>query len=101
SPAWGCARHRDAELAERYFRKALHLDPRFGLAHNALVSRRTGAGRPAEALRAADEALRALPDHVDVHRARAITLLRLGRIDESEEQLAHLATEGTNSAQDE
>ena len=31
SPAWGCARHRDADLAERYLRKALQLDPRFGL----------------------------------------------------------------------
>jgi len=30
SPAWGCARHRDADL-ERYLRKALQLDPRFGL----------------------------------------------------------------------
>ena len=101
SPAWGCARHRDSDLAERYFRKALQLDPRFGLAHNALIYHLTWAGRASEGLRAADEALRVLPDHMDLIRARAITLLQLGQIDGVEEQLAHLTTESANSVQDE
>ena len=101
SPAWGCARHRDSDLAERYFRKALQLDPRFGLAHNALIYHLTWAGRASEGLRAADEALGVLPDHMDLIRARAITLLQLGQIDGVEEQLAHLTTESANSVQDE
>ena len=101
SPAWGCARQRDAELAERYFRKALQLDPRFGLAHNALIYHLAWADRTDEGRRAADDALRLLPDHVDLIRARAITLLQLGRIDDAEEQLAQLATESASSVQDE
>ena len=55
SPAWGCARHRDSELAERYFRKGLQIDPRFGLGHNALIYHLRWAGRPTEALQGAEE----------------------------------------------
>ncbi len=100
SPAWGCARHRDPDLAERYFRKALQLDPRFGLAHNALIYHLIWAGRANEGLRAADDALRVLPDHMDLIRARAITLLQLGQTDSAEKQLVHLATESANNVQD-
>ena len=71
SPAWGCARHRDSELAERYFRKGLQIDPRFGLGHNALIHHLRWAGRPTEALQGAEEAIRLLPDHMDLLRARA------------------------------
>src|SRR5439155_20558113 len=58
SPAWGRARHRDGELAERYFRRALHLNPRFGLGHNGLIYHLMWAGRPVEALSAAEDGLR-------------------------------------------
>jgi TolB-like protein len=101
SPAWGWTRHRDADLAERYFRKALQLDPRFGLGHNALIYHLTWVARAADALRAADEAVRLLPDHVDLLRARATALLWLGRADEAEAQLRHLAVESAASTQDE
>jgi TolB-like protein len=101
SPAWGCARHRESELAERYFRKALQIDPHFGLGHNALIHHLRWANRPTEALHAADEAIRVLPDHVDLLRARAMTLVQLGRLDEAEEQVGQLALEPTNSVQDE
>ena len=91
SPAWGFARQRDADLAEHYFRKALHIDPRFGLGHNALIYHLTWDGRAADALRAADAALALLPDHVDLLRARATALLRLQRTDEAEAQLLRLS----------
>jgi serine/threonine protein kinase len=101
APTWGLARHRDGDLAERYLRKGVHLDPRFGLGHNALVYHLLWAGRAGEALQAADDALRVLPDHVDLLRARAMTLLNLGRVTEAEDQLVPLATEKTDSVQDE
>jgi TolB-like protein len=101
APTWSLGRHRDPALAERYLRKAVHLDPRFGLGHNALVYHLLWAARPDEALRAADDALRVLPDHVDLLRARAMTLIQLERVAEAEEQLALLATERTDSVQDE
>lgn len=101
APAWGFTRHRDRDLAERYLRKALQLDPRFGLGHNALIYHRLWDGRPTDALRAADDAVGALPDHVDLLRARAMTLVQLGRVNEAEDHLAQLATESTNSVQDE
>ena len=101
SPAWGCARHRDSELAERYFRKGLQIDPRFGLGHNALIYHLRWAGRPTEALQGAEEAIRLLPDHMDLLRARAMTLMQLGRLDEAAEQFAQMALEPTDSVQDE
>ena len=101
APAWGFARLRDADLAAHYFGRALRLDPRFGLGHNALVYHLTWDGRPSEALVAADAALALLPDHIDLLRARTTALLRLNRIDEAEEHLRRLSTESVSSAQDE
>ena len=101
SPLWGFARLRDAELARHYLERALLLDPRFGLGHNALVYHLTWDGRPAEALVAADAALAMLPDHIDILRAEAIALLRLERVDEAERILLRLSTESAASAQDE
>jgi Tfp pilus assembly protein PilF len=100
SPAWGFSRLRDAELADHYFRKALHLDPRFGLGHNALTYNLTWDGRAAEAVSAVDAGLALLPDHVDLLRARATALLRLQRIDEAAEHLQRLTTDSVSSAQD-
>jgi len=101
SPAWGFSRLRDAQLAELYFRKALHLDPRFGLGHNALAYNLTWDGRAADAVCAVDAGLALLPDHVDLLRARATALLRLQRTDEAEEHLQRLSTQSVSSAQDE
>jgi TolB-like protein len=101
APAWGFSRQRDSGLAERYFRKALQLNPRFGLGHNGLIHHLIWDDRAADALLAADAALALLPDHVDLRRARARALLRLHRTDESEEQLQRLSAESESTAQDE
>ena len=101
APAWGFDRHRDGELAQVYLRKALRLDPRFGLAHNALVHHLRWAGHADEALQAADEAIRVLPDHTDLLRTRAVTLVQLGRLQEAEEACARLANEMTNGVLEE
>ena len=101
SPLWSFARLRDADLARHYFERALLLDPRFGLGHNALVYHLTWDGRPAEALVAADAALALLPDHIDILRAKMIALLRLNRVDEAEQILLRLSAESVSSAQDE
>jgi serine/threonine protein kinase/tetratricopeptide (TPR) repeat protein len=101
SPLWGFARLRDADLARHYLERALLLDPRFGLGHNALVYHLTWDGRPAEALVAADAALALLPDHIDILRARAMALLRLNQVDETEQILLRLSSESVGSAQDE
>jgi serine/threonine protein kinase/Tfp pilus assembly protein PilF len=101
APAWGFTRHRDGELAQMYLRKALRFDPRFGLAHNALVHHLRWEGHAEEALQAADEAIRVLPDHTDLLRARAVTLIQLGRLREAEEACTHLANEMTNGVLEE
>jgi len=101
APAWGFTRHRDGELAQMYLRKALRLDPRFGLAHNALVHHLRWAARADEALQAADEAIRVLPDHTDLLRARAVTLVQLGRLREAEEACARVANEMTHGVLEE
>ena len=101
SPAWGFARLRDADLAAHYLHRALSIDPRFGLGHNALVHHLTWHARPADALVAADAALALLPEHIDLLRARTMALLRLNRIDEAEEHLLRLSTESASNAQDE
>jgi serine/threonine protein kinase/tetratricopeptide (TPR) repeat protein len=97
SPAYGCSRKRDPELAERAFRKALQLNPYFGFARERLISYLFWAGREDEALRAADEALRLLPDHAAFRMMRATALVWLGRGDDLEQQLRGIATSAPSS----
>ena len=101
SPAYGCARQRDPALAEGSYRRALQLDPRFGVASINLINHFAWAGRERDALRAADEALEVLPGNVGLQRARSVALVWLGRADEAERQLLTLAGASTASVQDE
>jgi serine/threonine protein kinase/Flp pilus assembly protein TadD len=101
SPAYGCARQRDPALAERFLRRALQLDPRFGVASVGLILHFTWAGREGDALRTADEALEVLPGDVNLQRARSVALIWLGRADDAERQLLTLARASAASVQDE
>ena len=101
SPAYGCARQRDPALAERFIRRALQLDPRFGVASVGLIMHFTWAGREGDALRTADEALEVLPGDVNLQRARSVALIWLGRADDAERQLLTLASASAASVQDE
>jgi len=95
SPAFGCARRRDPELAERSYKKALQLNPSFGSAHARLATSYFWAGRDKDALRQLDEALLLLPQNIQIQRARAAALGWLGRADELEQQLQRLGTLAT------
>jgi serine/threonine protein kinase/tetratricopeptide (TPR) repeat protein len=101
TPAWGFTRERNPELAERYYRKGLAIDPRFGLAYSGLIQHLSWAGREHDALRVVDDALRLLPEHVDLQRARAMALLWLTRVDEAERQLSLLTGRIGATIQDE
>ena len=101
SPAYGCARQRDPALAERFIRRALQLDPRFGVASTNLVLHFAWAGREGDALRTADEALKVLPGDVSLQRARSVALIWLGQADDAERQVLTLARASAGSVQDE
>ena len=101
SPAYGCARQRDPALAERFYGRALQLDPRFGVASTNLINHFAWAGRESDALRTADEALEVLPGDVGLQRARSVALIWLGQADEAERQVLTLAGASTASVQDE
>ncbi len=101
TPAWGFTRGRNPELAEHYYRKGLAIDPRFGLAYSGLIQHLSWAGREHDALAVVDEALRLLPEHVDLHRGRAMALLWLTRVDEAERQLSELISRNATTIQDE
>jgi len=92
SPAFGCAHKRDSDLAESSYRKALQLNPHFGAAHARLVTTLFWSGHEDEALRAAEEALRLLPDNVTVLRARGGALAWLRRADDVEQEVRQLGT---------
>jgi tetratricopeptide (TPR) repeat protein len=92
SPAFGCARKRDSDLAERSYRKALQLDPHFSAAYSRLISNLFWSGREDEALRTAEEALRLLPGNVNLLNARAGALIWLRKANELEKQVRQLET---------
>ena len=100
SPAFGCARQRDPALTERFYGRALQLDPRLGVASLGVIIHFTWAGREGDALRTADEALEVLPGDVNLQRARSVALIWLGRADEAERQLLTLASASAPSIQD-
>lgn len=99
--AWGCGRDRNAERAEQHFRAAIELDPRLPQAYGNLSYHYSWLLREADALRAADEGLRVLPDNALLRRARALALIRLRRLDEAEGAVRELVRSGASmSAQD-
>ena len=101
SPAYGCARQRDPALAERFYRRALELDPRLGIASVGLSGQFSWSGRESDALRTLDEALKVLPGNVNLQRQRSTALIWLGRADDAERQLLTLAGASAASVQDE
>ena len=101
SPAFGCVRQRDPVLAERFYGRALQLDPRLGVASLGLINHFTWAGREGDALSKADQALEVLPGSVTLQRARSVALIWLGQADDAERQVLKLARASAASVQDE
>ena len=101
SPGLGCARRRDPDLAERLLRRSIDLDPQWASARTALIYHLAWAGRQADALREADQAVRLMPGDVNIMRARATALLWLGQADDLERQLRDVEKITPRSIQDE
>jgi Flp pilus assembly protein TadD len=101
APPYGCSRARDAALAERWFRRAIELDPRFGLASTNLAYLQAWNEQELEALATADGALAALPNDLSLMRARATALVWLSRPEEADRQLARIAGLTPTTVQDE
>jgi len=94
-----CRRGYDPALAERHFRTALRIDPRFGLAWGNLVYHTHWARTLDEAVRVGDEAVRVLPIP-SVRRARSTALLWAGRLDEAESEVNQLEETAPGNLQD-
>jgi TolB-like protein len=101
TPAFGCARQRDPELAERLLRRGIELDPQSAPSRTALIYHLSWAGRELDALSEADQAVRLLAGDVNVMRARATALVWLGRPDDLEPQLREVVRIAPRSVQDE
>ena len=93
--AWGCGRGRDAALADRNFARAIQLDPLWAAPYANLSYHYSWSGREDEALRIADQGLAILPDNPTISRARALTLVRLGRLDEAERAVRQVLAAGS------
>jgi DNA-binding winged helix-turn-helix (wHTH) protein/tetratricopeptide (TPR) repeat protein len=88
---FGCSRGNDPVRAERYFRTALGLDPRFSVAWANLIYHLHSAGKFDEAMRVADDAARTLPKNTTVLRARATALLfAANRPADAEQEIRHI-----------
>ena len=92
--AWGCRRDRNAPLAERYFKTALELDPLWAAPYANLSYHFSWSGREDDALRIADQGLAVLPNNPTITRARALTLTRLGRVDDAESAIRQMLAAG-------
>jgi serine/threonine protein kinase/tetratricopeptide (TPR) repeat protein len=101
SPAYGCARQRDPDLAERLYRKALQLNPYFAAAHDRLITDLFWSGHEEAALREADVGLGLLPQSISLQQSHADALLWLRRADELEQQLRKLVASENPSIVDE
>jgi serine/threonine protein kinase len=101
TPAYGCARPRDPDLAERLFRKAIELDPQLITAHQGLSANIGWLDRNLEALEYGDTLLASRPNDVGLLRLRAATLLYLKRPDEAEQTLRKVAPLASTSIHDE
>jgi len=100
APGWGCGRDRDAALAERHYRRAFELDPRFALAYGNLAIHLVWAARPQEALSAVDAGLREIPVNTFLLQTRAYVLERLDRLDDAETQINEVLKTRNATVQD-
>ena len=99
--AWGCRRDRNAPLAEKYFQTALQIDPLWAAPYANLSYHFSWSRREDDALRIADQGLAVLPNNPTITRARALTLVRLGRADDAERAIRQsLAAGSAMSGQD-
>jgi DNA-binding winged helix-turn-helix (wHTH) protein/TolB-like protein/Tfp pilus assembly protein PilF len=95
SNAWGCGRDRNAPLAERHFQTAIQLDPLWAAPYANLAYHFSWSGREDDALRIAEQGLAILPNNPTISRARALTLVRLGRPDHAEQAIRQLLAAGS------
>jgi DNA-binding winged helix-turn-helix (wHTH) protein/TolB-like protein len=93
--AWGCGRDRNAPLAERNFQTAIDLDPLWAAPYANLSYHFSWSGREDDALRIADQGVAKLPGNATITRARALTLVRLGRPDEAEHAIRQVLAAGS------
>ena len=99
-PTWGCGRDRDPAEAERHYRDALQLDPRWYAAYTSLITELQWTGRLEDALRVSDEALQALPGNRAIRTYRGLLLTLLDRQDEGELDLMAAIPENSPSLLD-
>src|SRR5439155_18002559 len=71
TPSFGCARDRNPALAERYYRRAIEIDPRLVAATANFTYMLHWIDRAADGVRAAEEGLAILPGNPNILRARA------------------------------
>jgi DNA-binding winged helix-turn-helix (wHTH) protein/TolB-like protein len=93
--AWGCGRDRNAALAERNFQMAIDLDPLWAAPYANLSYHFSWSGREDDALRVADQGLAMLSENPTITRARALTLVRLGRADDAEHAIRQVLAAGS------
>src|SRR5207244_3570945 len=86
-PGFGCAHGYDPARAEKYYRTALRIDPRFGAAWANLIYHLHFAGPVEDAVRVADEAVSVLPESRGVRRARSTALMFAQRLSEAEQEV--------------
>jgi DNA-binding winged helix-turn-helix (wHTH) protein/TolB-like protein len=92
---WGCGRDRNAPLAERNFQTAIDLDPLWAAPYANLSYHLSWSGREDDALRIADQGVAMLPGNATIIRARALTLVRLGRADDAEHAIRQVLAGGS------
>jgi len=93
--AWGCGRDRNPELAERYFHDAIRLDPLWAAPYANLSYHYSWLGREPDARRASEQGLAVLPNNPTITRAGALTLARLGRPDDAEQEIRQALAAGS------
>jgi DNA-binding winged helix-turn-helix (wHTH) protein/TolB-like protein/Tfp pilus assembly protein PilF len=99
--AWGCRRDRNDALAEKYFQTAIEIDPLWAAPYANFSYHFSWSGREDAALRIADQGLAILPTNPTITRARALTLVRLGRPGDAEQAIRQILAAGSAmSAQD-
>ena len=81
-------------LPEQYFQTAIRLDPRWAAPYANLSCHFSWTGREDDALRIADQGLAVSHANPVVTRARALSLIRLRRPDESERDIRQLVATG-------
>jgi len=83
-------RRRDLQKAQRCFQQALRLDPAYGEADLGMGQVLAESGSPEDSIAFLRLAVARLPDRVEPHYWLGRTLIRLGRSEEGQKELAHI-----------